>query len=278
MSLPRPAPDTTVLITGASSGIGAELARQLAARGHHTTLVARRQERLDELSAELRDRWGAGSEVLTCNLAAQRPRGQLIRTLRDGERRVIGVCNCAGWGLFGQAPDLPVASQVEMVRVNVEALHELTLAFLDDMLERDAGAILNIASTASYQPMPGLATYAATKTFVLAFSESLHGELAGTGVSCTTLAPGPTRTEFFDVAGAGDPGGPLERLFVLPVEEVARAGIEGMERGRRVVVPGPVNHALAEVGRVSPRSVVIPLVKAAGHLVHPALGRDRQSS
>jgi len=254
MALPPPGPETTVLVTGASSGIGAELARELARRGHHVTIVARRQDRLRRLAAEL-----GNAEVGVCDLADARARADLIGAI---ERSVIGVCNNAGYGTSGAFARLDLGRETEMIRVNAEALHELTGAFLPGMLERGAGAVLNVASIAGMQPLPGLATYAATKAFAVAFSEALHAELVGTGVSCTVLCPGPTATEFSPVAGLGD----LERrapsfLYASP-RAVAQAGVRGMLAGKRTVIPGASNRALASGGRLAPRAALLPAVKA----------------
>src|SRR6185312_15436919 len=179
MSLPAPAPGQVVLVTGASSGIGSELARQLAALGHELVLVARRAERLEQLATALSAEHG----------------------VQASEKFVAGLCNNAGFGSYGRVAETDPAHEAAMVQLNVAAVHELTLAFLRPMVERRAGAILNVASLAAFQPVPGMATYAATKAFVQSFSEALHAELAGTGVSCTVLAPGPVPTEFGAVAG-----------------------------------------------------------------------------
>jgi short-subunit dehydrogenase len=150
-----------------------------------------------------------------------------------------------------------------MVQLNVAAVHELTLAFLRPMVERRAGAILNVASLAAFQPVPGMATYAATKAFVQSFSEALHAELAGTGVSCTVLAPGPVPTEFGAVAGTEDLDSLVPGFVTEPPEEVAAAAVRGMLRGRRSVVPGTATKALATGGRYVPRSILLPAARRA---------------
>ncbi len=268
MGLPAPAPDTTVLITGASSGIGAALAREFAARRHGVTLVARRRERLEELAAELDRDHGVRADVLPCDLANPAARAKLIAEIRAGGRDVVAVCNSAGFGTFGRFQDLPLARELEQVRLNVEALQELTGAFLGEMIERGAGAILNLASITAFQPLPGNATYAATKAFVLAFSEAVHTDLSGTGVSCTVLCPGPVHTEFGAVAGT-DPlmDSSPDFLWQSPAE-VARAGVEAMVRGRRTVIPGVTNRLFAVGGRFAPRSLLLPAARrlTAGRL------------
>jgi len=264
MSLPSPDPQATVLITGASSGIGEELARQLGARGHHLTLVARRKERLETLAKEIHSASGVDVDVRKADLSVQAQRTRLINALRDGERRVDGVCNNSGFSTYGRFQDLPVEGELEQVRVNVSALHELTAAFVGAMVERRRGAILNVASIAGFQPLPSQATYGATKAFVVSFSEALHTDLHGTGVSCTALCPGPVRTEFTQVAGMTDLDDTGPEFVWLQAHDVAKAGIEGMVRGKRVVFPSLVHQAAAMGGRFAPRSVFLPLATRFG--------------
>jgi short-subunit dehydrogenase len=264
MSLPSPAPNDTVLITGASSGIGAELARQLAARGHDLALVARRRERLDELAEEVRARHGVVAEVQECDLTEDGARTQLIDALQRGPKHVAAVCNNAGYGSFGKFWELPRDSERDMVRVNVLALVELTHALLPAMVERGTGAILEVGSMAAYQPQPMNATYAATKAFVQSFSEAVSAELAGTGVSLTVLCPGPVSTEFGEVAGVGDLEGNLPGFLSQPPEAVARAGVEGMVKGKRVVFPGLPHQVIAQAGRFTPRTLLLPAMARIG--------------
>jgi short-subunit dehydrogenase len=261
MSLPPPSLEATVLITGASSGIGAELARQLGARGYNVTLVARRQDRLAELAELLRARHGVVAEVHTCDLADASARGELIAAVAAGEHHVAGLCNNAGFGSFGQFWELPYDRELREVRLNIEALHELTGHFLPKMVERGAGAVLNTSSLASFQPQPLNATYAATKAFVTSFSEALHAELAGTGVSCTALCPGPVRTEFAAVAGISHLDGSGGPLIWATAQDCARVGIEGMIKGRRIVMPRLPDQVIASAGRFAPRSVLLPIMR-----------------
>jgi uncharacterized protein len=264
VSLPSPDPQSTVLITGASSGIGTELARQLAARGHNLVLVARRKERLEELAKEIGKASGVQVDVRKADLSVQAQRTRLINALRDGDRHIAAVCNNAGFSSYGKFQELPMEGELEQVRVNVVALHELTAAFVGDMVKRGQGAILNVASIAGFQPLPNQATYGATKAFAVSLSEAVHTDLGGTGVSCTALCPGPVRTEFTEVAGMTelDDTGP-EFVWMQPAD-VAKAGIDGMVKGRRIVFPSIAHQAAGMAGRFAPRSVLLPLVERFG--------------
>src|SRR3954449_13429930 len=256
MSLPAAAENTTVVITGASAGIGAELARELARRGHGLTLVARRRERLEQLADELE----VPVTVEPCDLADATERTRLIGAIARG-RPIAGVCNNAGYGTVGRFAELPLERELQEIRLNVEALVELTGAFLPQMCERGAGAILNVASTASFQPLPNMAVYAATKAFVRSFSEATHAELSGTGVSITTLCPGFTETEFAETAGAGSFESQFPGFIVLDAGHVARDAINGMESGARSVVPGVVHKAHALSSRFVPNTILLPIAK-----------------
>src|SRR3954452_3020091 len=233
MALPEPSTEHTVVVTGASSGIGAELVRELARRGHGLTLVARRRKRLEQLAKDLE----VPVTVEPCDLAAPDERKRLIGALGRG-RPIAGVCNNAGYGSVGRFADLPLERELMQIRLNVESLVELTGAVLPQMTERGWGSILNVASPASYQPLPNMAVYAATKAFVRSFGEATHAELSGTGVSVTTLCPGFTETEFADAAGAPSFESQFPGFIVLDARHVARDAVNGMESGSRSVVPG----------------------------------------
>ncbi|MGZ4275502.1 MAG: SDR family NAD(P)-dependent oxidoreductase [Solirubrobacteraceae bacterium] len=261
MSLPAATPSTTVVVTGASSGIGTELARQLAELGHGLILAARRQERLDALAAELRGGHEVDVRVVAADLATVEGRAALLAAIAASGRDIVGLCNNAGFGSYGRLRELDPSREAEMVELNVVALHELTLALLGRLLDRGAGAILNVASVAAFQPLPNMATYAATKAFVQTFSEALHAELAGTGVSCTTLCPGPVPTEFGETSGADRALGALPGAVTLPPDEVAAAAVRGMVRGRRSVIPGMATKALAAGGRYVPRTALLPALR-----------------
>ncbi len=274
MSLPKPNSSSTVLVTGASSGIGTELARELARRGYGLTLVARRKERLTELAEELRSSHRVAVELHASDLGKQGSRTRLVTALNDSASNVVGVCNNAGFGSFGRFHELDAENEAEMVHLNVNAVLELTAAFLPGMVSRRAGAVLNLGSVAGFQPIPGNATYAASKAFVNSFSEGVHTDLGGTGVSCSVLCPGPVSTEFGEVAGAGESGSGPDFLWSKP-SEVARAGVEAMVKGKRMVIPGLSNQAAATGGRFVPRSVLLP---AARLFMGRAFGAERSSS
>ncbi len=261
MSLPAPDPSTTVLVTGASSGIGEALARELARRGYGVSIVARRRKRLSALAGELREH---GVEVSThqADLARDADRARVLRDVR-AERRVVGVCNNAGTGVFGRVADHDPDDEAQVFRTNALALHDLTTHLVHDLVEAGEGAILNVASVLAFAPMPQNATYAATKAFVQSFSEALHAELSGTGVSCTTVSPGATRTEIFEVAGAGGVTGVGGGLLWQDASDVADAAVDAMIAGRRTVIPGWQNK-LAVLGyRFTPRTALLPAARVA---------------
>jgi short-subunit dehydrogenase len=241
--------------------LGGERAPQHARRSHNVVLVARRAERLGELAEELRLTHGIHADVEPCDLADADLRRELVARLEAGERTVVGVCNNAGLGTVATLLDAGVEREQQVVRLNVEAVHHLTGAFLERMVADGAGAILNVASTAAFQPLPGFATYAASKAFVQSFSEAVHAELGGTGVSVTCLCPGFTHTEFGKNARGEDKEAMLPELLYMEAPDVARAGIEAMVAGRRSAIPGLANRASMLGGRLAPRSLLLPLLR-----------------
>ena len=261
MSLPG-ARFGSVVVTGASSGIGNAIARGLARRGYPLVLVARRRARLQELAEELRETCSAPADVLPLDLADADARSILAQRLASAD--TTGLVNSAGFGTNGTFHTLPAARLADEVTVNALALMELTHAALPGMIERGRGAVLNVASIAAFQPVPGAAVYAATKAFVQTFSEAVHEELRGTGVSCTALSPGPVPTEWWDIAGGSartDASG--LGMAQLPPEAVAEAAIAAMLAGKRSVVPGLVPKVAGLGGRFSPRALLLPTLRIA---------------
>lgn len=263
MALPEPTSDSTVLVTGSSSGIGEALARELASRGYGLTLVARRREKLEELASELSGDHGVHVDIVPADLASDRARAKVVRAVRGGERTLVGLCNNAGVGAIGPALDHGAHEEEGVFRLNALALFDLTNQLARDMVERGEGAVLNTASILAFAPIPQNATYAATKAFVASYSEALHTELAGTGVSVTTVNPGPTRTPVFDNSGATGAAGAGPGIFWQDAEDVAGPAVDGMIGGERSVIPGLTNK-LAVLGlSFTPRAALLPLSFAA---------------
>jgi len=247
------------LVTGASGGIGEEIARTLAARGHDLVLVARRAQRLEQLAAELKAGHGIATHVLAADLAQPGGADQLAREIAGRGWQVDVLVNNAGFGVFGKHVDTDLADEQQMLDVNITSLTRLTKLLLPGMVQRGRGRVLNVASTASFQPGPYMAVYYATKAYVLSYSEALGEELAGTGVTVTALCPGPTASGFQDRAAMHDSA--LVKGKKLPTAaEVARYGVQAMLRGRRVAIHGCTNWLMAQSVRFTPRRIVTWLV------------------
>lgn len=259
MSLPSPSPQARAVITGASSGIGEELARQLAARGHSLILVARRVAKLEALAIELRHKHNVAVDLRPCDLSDRKARAQFRNELAQQEISIL--CNNAGFATFGRLQDLDADREREELELNAVAVQDLTLAVLPGMVSRASGAILIVGSTSGHQPTPSNATYAASKAFANSFAESLHSELRGSGVTCTLLAPGPTRTGFNEVAGISKVDGVGGSAVWVTAERVAREAINGMACNRRIVIPGLLAQAQTLGGRYTPRIVLLPILK-----------------
>jgi short-subunit dehydrogenase len=264
VSLPPPSASSTCLVTGASSGIGADIARELANRGHGVTLVARREERLRELADELQTARGVRVEPIACDLTDAADRDRLVSEVDERGLTVAVLVNNAGFGSDGRFQDLDADSQLTMVRTNVEAVVALCAVYVPRMVERGSGAILNVASAAGFHPFPGRGTYAASKAFVLSFTEALHEDLHNTGVTATALSPGPVPTEFQKEAGIEDEFKNVPSFAVLTSADAAAAGVRGLERGRRNVVPGVLAHVASLAGRYVPRRVLLPAIRRSG--------------
>ncbi len=242
------------LITGASAGLGTDFARQLSATGARLVLVARRKDRLDALAAEL-----GNARAVAIDLSEPGAGARLLADVTAHGEHVDCLINNAGFGLAGQFAGLDGARQRAMIDLNCGVLTELAHAVLPGMRERRRGGILNVASTAAFQPGPGMAVYFATKAFVLSFTEALHEEVARDGVHVSALCPGPTATEFGDVAGFGANG--AFKKLAADSASVVRIGLAGLAKNQAVVVPGLLNKASAQGHRLLPR---VALRKIAG--------------
>jgi short-subunit dehydrogenase len=245
------------LVTGASSGLGVDFARELARRGCNPILVARREERLRALAAELSETYGVDADVVPMDLGARDAPERLYRAFSDRGRRVDILINNAGFGVHGKFLDNAWERERAMLELNIIALVQLTKLFAAGMVERGFGRILQVASTAAYQPVPTYAAYGASKAFVLSFGEALNHELKGTGVTCTVVSPGVTETEFQTVAG--HEYNSYMRLTQMKSADVARIGIRAMLRGRSSVIAGLHNALLAGSGRLTPRRLTTAL-------------------
>lgn len=240
------------LITGASSGIGSSLARELAACGAHLVLTARRKDRLDELAARLHAEHGTLVEVCPTDLAQPGAPEELFAFTRGKGIAVDVLANNAGFGAYGAFQEVSLRRQLEMVQLNIAAVVHLTYLYLPGMLERRRGYVLILASTAGFQAVPYIATYAATKSFDLFFAEALAEEVRGSGVHVTALCPGATSTEFQQVAGQPD------YAFRSPEspQQVVRVGLDALARGKPVVISGARNRMMQQSQRLAPRRLV----------------------
>jgi short-subunit dehydrogenase len=248
----------TALITGASAGLGRELAKLAAVDGVNLVLVARRRDRLEELARELSAAHGVAVTVSAADLADPAAPSAICEQVAAGGIAVDYLVNNAGFGSVGPFAKADLARQLEMITVNVRALVELTHRFLPGMLARKQGRILNIASVAGFVPGPFMATYYASKAFVLSFTEALATELSGTGVTVTASCPGPTKTEFSEVARNDE--AKLYRRNVATAETVARHAYRAMLAGTTVAVPGLMNKLLVQSVRTAPRATLCSIV------------------
>ena len=237
------------LVTGASAGLGVEFARQLSERGHRLVLAARRKERLEGLAAEL-----GKARAVAIDLSKKDAAAKLMADLEANGEEIDLLVNNAGFGLIGRFAKADAKRVRQMIDLNVGTLTDLCRAVAPRMIDGKSGGIINVASTAAFQPGPNMAVYFATKAFVLSLTEALHEELKPHGVHVTCLCPGPTRTEFGDVAGFGG-NGMFDRV-AMESPEVVAAGLEGFDKNKAVVVPGLVNKIGASSTRFAPRSVV----------------------
>lgn len=257
----------TALITGASSGIGSDLARVLAAEGHDLALVARSEGKLRELGNALAGAHKIRAHVIAADLADPSAPEVVVRRAGELGLDVSVLVNNAGFAAFGKFVETDLAEELRMIQVNITAVTHLTKLLVPKMLARGGGRILNLASTAAFQPGPLMAVYFATKAYVLSWSEALANELRGTGVTVTALCPGPTTSGFQAVAHMEE-----SRLVrgrkLMDSMTVARAGVNGMKRGKTVVIPGLMNKLIAQSVRLTPRKTVASIVRSMQERVH----------
>lgn len=254
----------TALITGASSGLGLELAQLFAADGHDVVLVARRREQLDELAARLAAQHGAGATVLPADLADPASPQRIADELRGRQIEIEFLVNDAGFGTTGAFADLDLKRELDMVQVNVTAVVHLTGLLLPAMVARRSGRILNVGSTAGFQPGPFMSTYYASKAFVNWFTEGLAHELRGTGVTATAGCPGATATEFGDVSGNAK--SKLFQLGAMPAAPVARYLYKAMMAGKAVAIPGFRNKLGLQIQRIGTRGLVRAVTARLNHV------------
>jgi uncharacterized protein len=254
MALPPGGADRTCVVTGASAGIGREIARELARCGLGVSLVARREDRLRDLANELRTETGVDVEIVPTDLTDPASRRALVEAVADRGLSVDVLVNNAGMSTFGPVHRSQPGRELAMVATNINAIVDLCSNWIPGMVKRGRGAVLNVASTAAFQPGPGMAVYFATKAYVLSFSEALHEEVKRHGVTVSALCPGPTATEFGEVAGFGQSN--LLEKVAADSPAVVRAGLKGLDKGKAVIIPGLMNKSTAQAHRFFPRSWV----------------------
>ncbi|MBI4022687.1 SDR family oxidoreductase [Candidatus Berkelbacteria bacterium] len=252
----------TALVTGASSGIGLELARILAAEGHDLVLVARRREQLEEIARDLETQYAIHVRVISADLADQRAVESVVQQLKAAKVEIDILINNAGFGDYGPFAQSDRAKQLGMIDVNVRALTELTHHLLPGMVARKRGRILNVASTAAFQPGPLMAVYYATKAYVLSFSEAIAEEVRGTGVTVTTLCPGPTQSEFQSSSRMEESRLVADRKLPTAAE-VAQFGYRALLAGRPIAIHGWLNTLIPFAIRFLPRAWVVRAVAQA---------------
>jgi uncharacterized protein len=257
MSLPDPGPDRAAVVTGASSGIGTEIARELHRRGQQVVLVARSADKLNEIV----DEFGDGAYALPADLSDRPSRAALLDRVTDLGLTPNILVNNAGLSTLGAVASADPEAEINMIEVDVVAVADLCTRFLPGFVERGSGALLNVASTAAFQPLPGQAGYGAGKAFVLSYTQSLAAELRGSGVTATALCPGPVDTGFGQAAGfTKEEEQILPRFMWVDAPAVAKAAVDGMARGRLVVIPGVANRVAASFAQVTPRTLLLPIL------------------
>ncbi|KDF00975.1 oxidoreductase [Mycolicibacterium aromaticivorans JS19b1 = JCM 16368] len=263
--LPTPGPHRAALITGASSGIGAEIARVLSSRGHHVVLVARRTEQLTALAESL----PGPSSVVGADLSQPQERAALPGRVAELGLDVDILVNNAGLSTTGPVAAADPVAELNVVEVDVAAVVDLCTRFVGAMAARRRGAVLNVASLGAFGPLPGQAVYGAAKAFVLSYTYALREELKPSGVTATTLCPGPVKTGFGAAAGISDEDAEaaLPKPLWVSAEDVAKAAVDGLAAGKAVVVPGRLNYAATAVYQLTPKRLLLPLLARS----HPSL-------
>ena len=243
------------LVTGASSGIGMEIARILASQNCDLVICARRKKELEDFSEELIDKYGINCEVIIADLTTEKGVDGIIKNTKN----IDILVNNAGFGILGDHAEMPLDRQLQMIDLNIHALTRLTHEFSNQMIAKGRGRIMNVASIAAYISGPGFAVYCATKAYVLSYSRALHKELKNRGVTVTALCPGYVVTGFQEVAGMKLSR--MEKLSAVPANKVANIAIKSMRKGRREVMPGIVNKPLPLVTRITPMWLQLIIVK-----------------
>jgi short-subunit dehydrogenase len=244
----------TALITGASSGLGEEFARQLARENYDLVLTARREDRLKAVAAEAIKLGSSKVDVIASDLGQPNAATELHREVTERGIEIECLINNAGFGTHGIFHKLPLEREIEEINLNIGAVVSLTRLFLQGMVERRRGTIINVASTAAFQPVPYMATYGASKSFVLDFSEAVAYEVKSFGVAVMALCPGPTRTEFQDIAGVNETGVPT--FAYMDAKTVVAQGLASAKRGKAIRINGIMNQVMAQSTRLAPRSLV----------------------
>jgi short-subunit dehydrogenase len=251
------------LVTGASTGIGYCFAEELAARGADLILVARSADKLQALALRLSGTYKVKAYVLTADLIAPGAAARILTEVAERGLRVDILVNNAGFGTYGLFHSLDLAKEAQEIQLNVTALVELTHGAMQGMIARGEGAVINIASTAAFQPLPYMAVYGATKAFVLSFTESLYGQYQSDKLRFLAVCPGATETPFFDAMGSSEPGVGAKDT----PQNCAREGLKALEAGRNYLIPGPIStYLLAQVSRFIPRKMAISI---AGDMMRP---------
>lgn len=250
----------TALITGASNGIGLELAKLFARDGHDLVLVARSEDKLRELAADMERTHGISALVIAKDLSDTAAPAEVYEQIKAAGRRIDVLVNNAGYGSFGLFAETDLDFELKMIRLNIESLTHLSKLYVRDMIAQKSGRILNVASTASFQPGPLMAVYYASKAYVLSFSEALANELEGTGVTVTALCPGPTESGFQSVANMQN--SKLVKGSIMDAKTVAEIGYRGLHDGLTVVIPGLSNKVMAGSVKFMPRKLVTKIVRS----------------